>query len=218
MVVSLDATYVVTLDYITIFGARILLLTQPIAMPPLPQANDPRVQQLGNQHLSAYDVCLDYEQAFAAKLNQQRNVRTLGYLLLLCPEDVATGVRAEVSESIHSCKNKEDVAALGASFELYLIKPRELSVCHPRFLHPTYLWNIYLVLKFKGRTPPPSDHPSRSSFDIDKQRMIVDVTEAPKDHKAAKLQASHFRNFIPRPSFLLLALRRRSYETIIDVS
>ena len=176
---------------------------------------------MGNQcpdHLSAYNVCLDYEQAFAAKLNQQRNIRTLGYLLLLCPEDVTAGVRAEVSKSIHSCENKEDVAALGAFFELYLIKPCELSVCHPRFLHPTHLRNIYLVLKFKGRTPAPSDHPSRSSFDIDKQRMIVDITEAPKDHKAAKFQVSHFRNFIPRPSFLLLVLHRRSYETIIDVS
>ena len=103
-------------------------------MPSLP--NDFRVQQLGlgtfqhSDHLSAYNVCLKCEHNFASNPDQQRRVRTLGYLLLTCPEDVSTEVRDELSKCIHSCKNEAAIAELGAFFELYFIKPCELPVCH----------------------------------------------------------------------------------------
>ncbi|KAK7034709.1 hypothetical protein VNI00_012116 [Paramarasmius palmivorus] len=46
-----------------------------------------------------------------------------------------------------------------------------------------------LVKKYKGRTPPSSYHPSRPSSDKDKEKMELEIKEAPKDHKEAKRQA-----------------------------
>ena len=105
---------------------------------PLPKAKNPQVQKMADQspnYLSAYNVCLDCEWKFARKLTKLQNVRTLGYLMLNAPKDVSTGVRTELSRSIHSCKNNEEVADLGAFFELYFITPCELPVCYPHFLH-----------------------------------------------------------------------------------
>ena len=82
---------------------------------------------------------------------------------------------------------------------------------------PTHLWNISSVIKYKGRTPATSDHPSRSSFETDKKRIMANITEAPENHKTAKLKVSNLCNFIPRFSFLLLVLHRLSSETITDV-
>ena len=106
-------------------------------MLPLPKANDSQVQQMVDQcpnYLSAYNVCLDCEWAFAKDSTKQRHVRVLGYLMLNVIGDASTGVRTEISRSIHSCKDNEAVAELGSFFELYFITPRELPVFCPHFL------------------------------------------------------------------------------------
>ena len=82
-----------------------------------------------------------------------QNVRTLGHLMLNAPKDVITGVRTEISRSIHSCKNNEEVAELGAFFELYFITPCELPVCHPHFLRSNPLSEHFFSLQVQRADP-----------------------------------------------------------------
>ncbi|KAH9955466.1 hypothetical protein BC827DRAFT_1347593 [Russula dissimulans] len=134
----------------------------------LPQTDSPQVQQMANQdpnYLSAYNVCLRCEEQFAANENKIRYIRILGYLLLHAPDRV---VRSEVTRCIHSCQSDDDLATLGSFFELYFILP---------------------FRKFKSRTPGPSSHPSRPSFETVKDEMKVDIREAPKNHCDAKIRA-----------------------------
>ncbi|KAF9230563.1 hypothetical protein BU15DRAFT_91086 [Melanogaster broomeanus] len=50
-------------------------------------------------------------------------------------------------------------------------------------------------LYYKGRTPTPSSHPSRPSFDTIKDVMSSSMTEAPSQHQVAKRQALRRDNF-----------------------
>ena len=49
---------------------------------------------------------------------------------------------------------------------------------------------IYLpscpVRKYRDRTPKPSEHPSRPSFEVVKDEVKVDITQAPRNHRDAK--------------------------------
>jgi len=70
---------------------------------------------------------------------------------------------------IHSCaQNYDALSELGQSFIEYFIRPFK---------------------QLEGRTPVSESHSSRSSFDKDKMDLMVQIEEAPKDHKTAKAQA-----------------------------
>ncbi|KAF8437264.1 hypothetical protein L210DRAFT_3406198, partial [Boletus edulis BED1] len=93
-------------------------------------------------------------------------VRIIGFLLLHTPN---RGVRSEVTKSVHSCKHSSDLADFGAFFERNVIVPH-----HSRY---------------RGRTPEPSEHPSRPFFEVENDEVKVDITRAPKSHKDAKYHA-----------------------------
>ncbi|KAI9509931.1 hypothetical protein F5148DRAFT_1011536 [Russula earlei] len=134
----------------------------------LPKIDSPLVQHVASEdpnYLSAYNVCLNHEEAFAAYENKLRYVRILGFLVLYAPNWT---VRHEVVKCIHSRKNESDLTDVGRFFECYVIIPFK---------------------KYKGRTPKPSEHPSRPSFEAVKNQVKVDVSEAPKDHRDAKRKA-----------------------------
>ena len=75
----------------------------------------------------------------------------------------------------------------------------------------------FSVLKYKGQTPAPSEHSSRASFETTRQEVIANITEAPKNHGAAKVKVSN-SNLQLHLSFLPLVLHRPSSETITNVS
>ncbi|KAF8518827.1 hypothetical protein BU17DRAFT_76064 [Hysterangium stoloniferum] len=98
--------------------------------------------------------------------------RVVGYLLLEGPSDK---VRATVASEVVSAKNMEDRFKLG---EMY-------------FNH-----YIRCFRKYKGRTPTPSEHPSRPCFDALKQEIRHEIMEPPKDHSTAKKLANGYRCII----------------------
>ena len=163
--------------------------TQPsqvtLAMPtPLPTVDSPEVQRIAEEdsdNLSAYNICLSYEEELAAFEGKLRHVRILGFLLLHAPN---RGVRSEVTKCIHSRKDSSDLTDVGAFFERNVILPCEFSIYH---LHsvPIYLPSCP-VKKYRGRTLKPSEHPSRPSFEVEKGEVKVDITQAPRNHKDAK--------------------------------
>ncbi|KAF8550034.1 hypothetical protein OG21DRAFT_1420364 [Imleria badia] len=132
---------------------------------PLPKVNSPEVQRITNEdsdNLSAYNICLDYEEELAASKDKLRYVRILGFLLLHAPN---RGVRSEVTKCILSRKQSSDLTDVGAFFERTVILPFK---------------------KYRGRTPKPSEPPSRPSFEVVKAEVKVDITQASKNHKDAK--------------------------------
>ena len=122
----------------------------------------------------------------AGNENKLRYIRILGYLLLNAPN---RAVRSEVTRCIHSRQDDSDLVDLGSFFERYFILPCEfpgtiLAVC-------MLICSLsFPVLKFKGRTPMPSYHPSRPSFEAVKEQMNVDIREAPRNHTDAKIRVS----------------------------
>ncbi|KAI9455641.1 hypothetical protein HD554DRAFT_1032484 [Boletus coccyginus] len=135
---------------------------------PLPKVDSPEIQRIADEDsgdLSAYKICLDYEEELAAFEDKLRNVRILGFLLLHVPNQ---GVRSEVTKCIHSLKHSSDLTDVGAFFERSVILPFK---------------------KYRGRTPKPSERPSRPSFEVVKDQVKVDITLAPENHEDAKDRA-----------------------------
>ncbi|KAF9491642.1 hypothetical protein BDN71DRAFT_1397947 [Pleurotus eryngii] len=94
------------------------------------------------------------------------HARVLGYLILHAPNRTA---EEEVAENIVSCAgNREILDELGASFVKGFINS---------------------FRKSKDRTPIPSYHPSRPSFDREREVMSAQLEAAPIEHKDAKAQA-----------------------------
>ncbi|KAG9309699.1 hypothetical protein JVU11DRAFT_10375 [Chiua virens] len=139
-------------------------------MPParLPSAKDAKLEH-DPSALSAYDVCLALEDKSSTEENRM-HARILGYLILHAASGSTTAL-AEIVRAIHSCsQDDQNLLNLGKCFRLWFILPFK---------------------KAKGRTPAPSDHPSRLSFDRLKEDLKATITEAPKDidHRQAKAQA-----------------------------
>jgi hypothetical protein len=94
-------------------------------MTALPPASSKQVGNLEPNALSAYNVCLDFECAAAAKTDIDTiRARVLGYLILHAPSIHA---RHEVVKVIHSCaQNYDALSELGDSFIDYFIRPCKL--------------------------------------------------------------------------------------------
>lgn len=123
---------------------------------------------LGPDESHAYNVCRDFEERATVSNNVRdiMHVRILGYLVLHSPSATA---RREVVKDILSCDDDyATLAALGLSF---------LNHC------------IRLFRKYKGKTPSPSFHPCRPSFDETKEAMSAEIEEAPRNHATAKQHA-----------------------------
>lgn len=90
----------------------------------LPLASSPEAMQLGSSELSAYRVCLDFQEN-VTEPTRIIYARVLGYLILYAPNQSA---RAEITKVIHSCSHGfEALSELGQSFLDYYIRPCKFS-------------------------------------------------------------------------------------------
>jgi hypothetical protein len=150
-------------------------------MTALPPAGSEKVGNLEPNALSAYNICLDFERATKTDIDTIR-ARVLGYLILHAPSIHACH---EVIKMIHSCSQQYDtLSELGQYFFDYFIRPCKFF----NVLQEKTTCKALPVRKIKGRTPVSESHPSRPLFDKDKMDLMVEIKEAPKDHKTAKVQ------------------------------
>ncbi|KAF7965899.1 hypothetical protein HWV62_40981, partial [Athelia sp. TMB] len=152
-------------------------------MAPLPVTNPYEYQSATVR--GAYDAALRFEsgveawQGISRKSNGLVYARLLGQLLLQAPGEQG---RAHAALEIVSCAGDFD--------RLYALAE---------------LWISHLVRAFKsakGRTPAPSSHPSRSSFDSQQQDIVNNLLPRTKTHTSTKK----------------LALKRDGYRCIISGS
>lgn len=115
------------------------------------------------------------------------HVRLAGYLLVFSLSDTQT---AAVTTSIVSAEN---VVALGAFYDQYFVRTCKIS-------HFCDLWHLVLtsiigtVRRTKSRTPQPSNHPSRPSFDLGADQLMDQggLLPYPTTHSDAK-------KYVPAP-------------------
>ena len=154
------------------------------SMTALPPADYMQIGNMEPDTLSAYNVCLDFERDTKID-NDAIRARVLGYLILYSPSIHA---HHEVIKVIHSCaQNYDALSELGQSFIEYFIHPCNLFTV----LQGKRSWNALPVKQLQGHTPVSESHSSRSSFDKDKMDWMVQIEEAPRDHKTAKAQVGY---------------------------
>ena len=110
------------------------VFARSLTMPYLPPANNSEAAQLGPNALSAYKVCLAFQQKFTEEI-LIIHARILGYLILHAPN---LNVRHEIVKEIHSCNNDfELLSKLGQSFIDYYICPCKYSIVIKKDLNVT---------------------------------------------------------------------------------
>ncbi|KAG6371938.1 hypothetical protein JVT61DRAFT_8949 [Boletus reticuloceps] len=157
---------------------------------PLPKVDSPEVQHIADKdpdNLSAYNICLNYEEELAAFKDKLCYVRILGFLLLHAPN---RGVRSEVTKCIHSRKHwhSSDLADVGAFFERNVIVPCEFSICHLHSLHAN-LSSVLSSQEVQRSNAGTQRTPLKALLEVENDEMKVDITRAPKNHKDAKYHA-----------------------------
>ncbi|KAJ3515226.1 hypothetical protein NLJ89_g1890 [Agrocybe chaxingu] len=133
-----------------------------------PLLPNPYIDVVQSAFYSAYDQCLQAEQAAGSDSKLLVYARCLGYLIREAPNDEA---RRRVSEEILLCEGAPEPMNLLAQF---------------------YIDHLFrLFRQTKDRTPPPSHHSSPPSEDL----FSSTVDRAPKDHTAAKNAALRRDNY-----------------------
>ena len=145
---------------------------------------------------SAYSRVLLLERAAAGVANHQvreeRLVypRILGYLIR--GEGPSIQASEHVAEEVNSCRDDDQMYKIGEIYHDHFIR-----VCEPPSLRRFCLSDgLLIVRKYKSRTPTPSFHPSRPSFQTKKDMMMDMLREAgepPQHHAQAKKNVSHVR-------------------------
>ncbi|KAF9242093.1 hypothetical protein BU15DRAFT_44401 [Melanogaster broomeanus] len=143
------------------------------ALPPQHELG-PRLNNLPNVS-DAYTMILHLEQSAQDDKQKLIHARTLGYLILEGPSDD----RDWHGEVVY-CRGDE--TALAEVGELYV----------QHYIRSCRLMHCFFTT---GRTPLPSDHPSRRSFDTTRDVVSDRMTEAPSQHQIAKNKA------LPRDHF-----------------
>ena len=140
----------------------------------------------------AYPIILRFEQSAQTHPDPKRLIyaRILGYLILEGPSDEA---RVAVAREVLSCADEDALTTNGKMYCDHYIRACEL------LLLPVFRPSETLaVKKTKGRTPIPSSHVSRPSFDTRKAMIMDMLVEAPQTHRDAKKNVSalvaFFRN------------------------
>ncbi|THH20036.1 hypothetical protein EW146_g1228 [Bondarzewia mesenterica] len=124
----------------------------------------------------AYDICLRFESdcqnlpLVRASASPLICARFLGYMILEAPTDRG---RDNCANEIKDCADEETLMKLA---NLYIND-------HVRCSSET------AVKSAKGRTPTPSEHPSRPSFDDTQEALKYLLQQAPQNHTTAKSKA-----------------------------
>lgn len=137
-------------------------------------------RRLGNSAHAAslYSLVLEAEASAGEDKAKLVAARALGYLIL---DPLSDRALATVLEEIASCNRALTVAHRNQS--LY-----DLGQMYVKHL-------ILLFKRAKGRTPNPSQHPSRPSFDRLQGQIKQHIAQSPLDRSAAKCQALLRDNF-----------------------
>lgn len=108
------------------------------------------------------------------------HIRLAGYLLVFSLTDTHT---AEVTRSIVSGRQ---IVELGAFYDQHFVRTCKTS--HPLRCLAFDLLSIWSVRRIKGRTPQPSNHPSRNSSDfaVDQLMDQLALLPCPTNHQEAK--------------------------------
>ncbi|TBU21953.1 hypothetical protein BD311DRAFT_771234 [Dichomitus squalens] len=148
------------------------------ALPPIAEARR-LIPPLDDTAISLYaTLALPAEEAASKAANAKDLMysRVVGYLLFYASNATAL---ATLKDDIASC----DTADQGPLQALYN-------------LGEFYVKNLLLIFrKTRGRTPVPSDHPSRPSFEVAKSQVMEDLQSTPRNHSDAKLAALARDNF-----------------------
>jgi hypothetical protein len=160
---------------------------------PLPAKLPPRLQNAPSI-LGAYPQILKYEKNAQAAYSDNKSdhckknlicARILGYLILEGPSDDA---RVAVALEVIACNGEEEkFESIG---ELYLVHYIRACKLQNFYLFFAVLKSSSTVKRNKGRTPAPSKHVSRPSFETRKELIKDMLVEAPQNHKQAKSNVS----------------------------
>jgi hypothetical protein len=158
------------------------------APPPTPLPPNPFRDGLLYQ---ALQKCLDLESLASTDSYLQNSkpsglvaARLLGYLILHVQN--ATG-RAKVADQVVAALDNENLVEVAQFYINHFIKAC-MSLCFPLCIALTLL----TVKRASGPTPAPSDHPSRPSFEEERQIWMRENEPAKLDHRRAKQAASAF--------------------------
>ena len=163
----------------------------PSTLPPqLPS----QLLELSPDIRNAYPIILRFEESVRTCSDSKTRstlliyARILGYLLLYGPSDEA---RKTVAKEVMSCATRDALEDTGKLYFDHYIRACELVLFHigrPSKDNST-------VKKVNGRTPDPSSHPSRHSFDDVQQLKGKTLEQPPRDHSVAKRRVSHSCHF-----------------------
>jgi hypothetical protein len=135
----------------------------------------------------AYRQCVMMETEAGGNGETLMLARCLGYLILELPGESNQVVAHEV---VACNADFQEMAKLSHLYIDHLI--RLCKSCFS-FNHHSSLIH-FLVRQTKGKTPAPSDHPSRPSFELHRAFFSEAVESAPRDHQSAKKSVSMLSN------------------------
>ena len=154
---------------------------------PLPHPTDfPFSEELNA--LSAYNICYQ-QQATGSTLGDTQLifVRVLGWMLFYA---ISKNMLLDLSKSIFSCSgNSEKICDLGKFYVDFWIRTCEYATTS---LIPLSHVSVFLVRKYKGKTPNISGHVSRPSFDTVAAETKAKLVQYPSSHSVAKDNVSSF--------------------------
>jgi hypothetical protein len=132
----------------------------------------------------AYQRCFDNEkEATLAGNTPLIYARCLGYLLLELPDEGRRVLAHEILEYV--TQNSDNLDILGKLYVDHLIR---LCMSFTSLLDLLHVFS--LVRQNKGKTPTPSYHPSRPSFEMHRAFFSTATTPPPHDHTSAKKAVS----------------------------
>ena len=138
----------------------------------------PQLQPLPTNFFNSQILFDAYQCCLCAEKTVPMHARVLGYMLIHIPADKGCCL---LTIEINGCKCFDDFRALA---ELYI--QHFICLCEP-LTAIIYLNLIHPVVKQqKDRTPIPSDHPSRPSFDTLRMDLMYLLTEPPRNYPDAK--------------------------------
>ncbi|KAF9491051.1 hypothetical protein BDN71DRAFT_1453465 [Pleurotus eryngii] len=154
---------------------------------PLPSNFEPKAGSLSDRCRSSYDRVVSLERRLMRRNLEHRDlppIRVLGYILL---EQLSPGGIEHLARSIQSCLDSDDASltGLGRFYAKYFVKICDFLSAAPQGRSRSK--RSFSVYRQQGRTPAPSLHPSRPSFDQKRELFLVLlVTPGSLSHGAAR--------------------------------
>jgi hypothetical protein len=156
----------------------------------MPQALPNNPYPAGTPPHQAYATCLALQASFPLlnweSPSTQVCARLLGYMIIHSPTDDG---RVNIVNEINSCSNDEELHNLAKFYIDNFLRVCELLPTHREELIFRHLIHR-TVRQQKGRTPVPSGHISRPSFDEMQETLKYLLVEPPKDYAHAKTGVS----------------------------